>query len=135
MTTATDITKLASQVPAVLAEASSTLKKLAAANASLVSENEGLRTELRLTKIAQRMEDRGLEPSLGFAEKLSKLQEIPATKLDAFEMAIEMGPSTFKLGSLEDEDTRTTSMSGSVNLEAAAKNLEDFISSGAALSS
>lgn len=103
-----DMNKLASQIPGVLQEASQHMRKIANANADLVRENEELRHELRLTKLARRMEERGLEPSLDYEAKLASLQDIDVSRLDALEQAVELAAGGFTLGRLDagDGDTK-----------------------------
>lgn len=129
--------KLASQVPAVLAETGRHMSKLASRNVELEQENSALRHELRLHKLAHRMEERGLEQSLSFEEKVAHLQSVPTGKLDALEQAVELTHGGFKLGSLQEPDTNPND-NGVAHMElgsaAHEKALDDFIMSGRALS-
>ena len=100
-----NMNKLASQVPAVLAEASATLRKTSSRLIQVEGENAALRNELRVTKLAMRMEERKLEPALDLSSKISSLKEVDPTKLDALEQAVELTAGGFKLGSLEETST------------------------------
>lgn len=107
-----DIKKIASQVPAVLQESAQHMRKLSEDNANLVQENDELRHELRLVKLARRMEERGLEPSLDFDEKVATLRGFDRSKLASFEQAVEITAGGFALGRLEHPDDKTASDSG-----------------------
>lgn len=128
--------KLASQVPAVLAATSAHMSKLAGRNVELEAENKALQNELRLHKLAHRMEERGLEQSLSFEEKVAHLQQVKRAKLDALEQAVELTHGGFKLGSLKEPDTTPDTEVGHSELGSAAQQnaLDDFIMSGRALS-
>jgi len=121
--------KLASQVPGILSEASSHLKKVASENVSLHQRNDALTRELRLHKLAMRMEERNLEPHLTMKQKIAHLQTVPPARLDATEQAIELSAGGYKLGSLQtsSEETQHGGVSSS------ALDLDNYITSGQAL--
>jgi hypothetical protein len=123
----TDISKLASAVPSILAETSNCLRKLASTNAGLVKENEDLRHALRVMKIARRMEERALDAGTPYEAKVARLQGFESEKLDTLEHAIELSPGGFKLGSLQQQDEEPR---GPMDL---SKGLEAFILNGSAL--
>lgn len=130
-----DLQKLASQVPAILAESSKHLSKLASNNVKLSEENSVLRNELRLHKIARRMEDRGLESGLSFEQKIAHLHEVDSSKLDALEAAVELTHGGFKLGSLaEVDEPNNKGVVQEVGSATHFNTLDDFIMSGRALS-
>lgn len=130
-----NMNKLASKVPAILAEASAHLRKTASRLVEVEGENTRLRHELRITKIAHRMEERGLDPALNLEAKIAQLHEVAEKRFDALEQAIELSPGGFKLGSLE-EPEETDSVEGVPSeLGSAAHHnaLDAFIVSGRAL--
>jgi hypothetical protein len=127
--------KLASQVPAVLAEASAHLRKTASRLVEVETENTALRHELRITKLAQRMEARGLEQTLNLGQKMAHLKEVDPTKLDALEHAVELSAGGFKLGSLEEPsgDNSVEDVQSELGSAAHHEALDTFILSGRAL--
>jgi len=127
--------KLAHQVPAVLAEASATLRKTASRLVEVENENDALKHQLRVEKLARRMEQRGLDPNLDFDQKIAHLQEVDKTKLDTLEQAVELSAGGFKLGSLEDSQTNDSVEGVHEELGSAAHHeaLDNFILSGRAL--
>lgn len=129
-----DMNKLASKVPAILAEASAHLRKTASRLVEVENENTRLRHELRITKIAQRMEERGLDPALNLDQKISHLSDVDPGKFDALEQAVELSAGGFKLGSLEEPENNNVegdpSELGSADHHDA---LDAFILSGRAL--
>lgn len=127
----TDMKKLAEQAPQILSASANHLRKLANANVDLAQRNQELEHQLRLHKLARRMEDRGLEQQFNFEEKLSHLQEIDSSKLDSLEQAVELSPGGFKLGSLQIETTGQESSPAPGNTS--YKELDEFIESGGAL--
>jgi len=128
-----DTRKMASQVPAVLAEASATLRKTASRLIEAENENGILRNELRLAKIARRMEQRGLEPALDFEQKIAQLKEVQPSKLDALEHAVELTAGGFKLGSLEEPNDNVEGVHGESVSATNYASLDNFILSGRAL--
>ena len=126
-----DMEKIAAQVPGIVTEARDHLRKMAH---TLVTEREksaSLERELRLHKLARRMESRRIDDELDFEQKLSKLASIPTGRLDSFETALEMSPGGFKLGSLQDQEETSAGVEGLSSSEA-QKNLDSWISSNAA---
>lgn len=95
-----NLIKIAHDAPGVLLEGARTTRKLAQDNVNLFNENEALKRELTINKLAMRMHDRGLEPSLSLSEKVTMFGGVPEEKLAAVEAAIEMAAGGFKLGSL-----------------------------------
>lgn len=96
-----DMTKVAGQVPGIMHEAAQHMRKLAEHNTELLQERDALAHENRLMKLARRMEQRGLEPSLSFEEKVAKLHDVPSEKLAATEQAIELTAGGFRLGHVD----------------------------------
>lgn len=99
-----DITKLASETPAVLLEGARITRKLASDNVELTQKLSGVEHELHVHKLAMRMQERGLEPALSLSEKVAMLAAVEPTKLAAIEAAVEMSAGGFKLGSLRNEE-------------------------------
>jgi hypothetical protein len=128
-----DLTKLASQIPAITQEAAGHLRKLAHQNVELVQENESLKAELRLHKIARRMEERRIDGELSFEEKVARLQQVPGDKIDALETAIEISPGGFKLGSLQDGEETGSGGGEGLSVKDQQHQLDTFILSGQAL--
>lgn len=91
-------------IPVTLSLAAKHMRKLASDNAALYDSNQRLAHELRLHKIAMRMEERSLDPGVPLQEKVAQLQEFPPNKLDSLEQAIELSAGGFKLGSLQEAD-------------------------------
>ena len=129
-----NMNKLASQVPAVLAEASATLRKTSSRLIQVEGECSALRNELRVTKLAMRMEERKLEPALDLQQKIASLKEVDPGKLDSLEHAVELAAGGFKLGSLEQASTDSVEGVHSEQGSAAQyETLDNFILSGRAL--
>lgn len=123
-------------VPQVLAESAAHLQKLAADNSELLSENEkiaaenaALKHELRCIKVAKRMEERNLEPTLTLAEKVASLSEMNSEKLDVVEASVELVAGGFSLGGLKNNDETGEKTAG-----AAVADLDNFILSQQAFS-
>lgn len=103
------LTKLAHDVPAVLAEGARVTRKLAQDNIELASVNEALERSLRLHKLAMRMEERKLEPSLTVTEKVAMLEKITDDRrLSGIEAAVEMQAGGFKLADLRVDEEITS---------------------------
>lgn len=132
-----DMEKLAAEIPAILTESSAQLRKLAHENTQLVEERDAALYELRLNKVARRLEERNLESDLSFTQKLAYLQSIDPSKMDAFEQAIELSTGGFKLGSIQREETVTKESSETLPGELGSRDnhetLDRFILSGSAL--
>lgn len=92
---------LASELPAVMQAASQHLKKLAAQVVAAEKRASAAEAELRLAKIARRMEDRGLDRNVTFDDKVAHLRELDSEKLASFEQAIEMAAGGFRLGQVQ----------------------------------
>lgn len=99
-----NLIKIAHDAPGVLLEGARITRKLAQDNVDLHTENEALRHELTINKLAMRMHERGLESSLSLAEKATMLGGVPVDKLAALEAAIEMSAGGFKLATLFNPD-------------------------------
>lgn len=129
-----DMEKVAHEVPAIMQAASQHLVKLAGQNVELVKRAESAEHELRVMKLARRMDVRGLHPNLSYEDKIAQLMEVPEEKLATMEQAVEMAAGGVRLGRVaETTDTggKTASFDGGGN---AGDELEDFIESQAALS-
>ena len=98
------LTKLAGDVPGVLAASAQHMRKLATANVSLVKRASAAEHELRLMKLARRMEVRGLEPNLSFEEKVAGLQEVSTDKLAVLEQSVELSAGGFNLARVAGPD-------------------------------
>lgn len=98
------LTKLAHDVPAVLAEGARVTRKLAQDNLDLTATNEALEKSLRIHKLAMRMEERKLEPSLSVTEKVAMLEKVDDRRLSGIEAAVEMQAGGFKLADLRNDD-------------------------------
>lgn len=125
-----DFNKIAEQAPQILSASAAHLRKLASENVKLAQNVQALEHQLRLHKLARRMEDRGLEPQYNFEEKLAHLQDVDSSRLDSLEQAVELSAGGFKLGSLHDtgESTDTPPAPG-----ATYTDLDSYIESGGAL--
>ncbi len=107
-----DLTKIASDAPAVLLEGAKLTRKLAQDNIDLQERNDALQHELTLHKLAMRMQERGLDPELTLEEKVARLRGVEPTKLAGIEAAVEMSPGGFKLGSLRNEEELVSEQPG-----------------------
>jgi hypothetical protein len=103
-----DMDKVAGQVPGIMQTAAEHMRKLAGQNVELVKRAEAAEHEVRLVKLARRMEQRGIEPSLGFDEKLAHLRSIEIGKIASLEQAVELAAGGFRLGRLEAEEKRAS---------------------------
>lgn len=104
-----DLTKLAQDVPGIVKEASDHMRKLAAQNVELAGERDAAVHELRLMKLARRMEQRGLESALSYEDKVASLRDVPSTKLATLESAVELAAGGFRLGQLSTDTNKTAS--------------------------
>lgn len=102
------LTKIAQDAPAMLLEGARLTRKLAQENVDLAAENDAVRHELSVHKLAMRMQERGLEPSLSLSEKVAMLSNVDPTKLAAIEAAVEMSAGGFKLATLRNEEELTS---------------------------
>lgn len=123
--------KIAAQVPVIVTEARDHLRKMAHSLVTEIEKSAALERELRLHKLARRMEARRIDDELDFDEKLAKLASIPNGRLDSFETALEMSPGGFKLGSLQDQEETSAGTEGLSSTEA-QNQLDTWISSNAA---
>lgn len=120
-----EMTKFAGAVPGVLHEAAALTRKLASANLDLVRERDEAVHQLRLTKLAQRMHERGIDPHLSFDEKVAHLGNHEVTKIAALEMGLSLvGGGLHSLGQLE-EKTAGEAHGASTGLT--QEGLNDFI--------
>jgi hypothetical protein len=133
----TNLTKIAADAPAILHEAAREMRKLAEDNVELSQKCDGLERELRIHKLAMRMDERGLEAGLSTSEKIASLSQLPAEKIAAIEAAVEMVPGGFKLASLRETNDELASVSatlppGELGSSAHYARLDSFIVSGSA---
>lgn len=136
----TNIEKIAADAPAILHEAAREMRKLAEDNVELTDKVAVLERELRIHKLAMRMDERGLETALSTAEKIASLSALPMEKLSAIEAAVEMVPGGFKLASLRETNEELASYSsdsrtlppGELGSSAHYARLDSFIVSGQA---
>lgn len=99
------LTKIAQDAPAMLLEGARLTRKLAQENVDLTAENDAVKHDLTVHKLAMRMQERGLEPSLTLGEKVAMLSKTDPSKLAAIEAAVEMSAGGFKLATMRvDED-------------------------------
>lgn len=125
--------KLAHQIPGILHASAEHLTKLASDNAALLDENEALRHELRVIKLAQRMTERGLDPALSLEDKVASLRDFGDTKLASLESAVELVAGGFSLGSVSrtDETLGTVKKAGQLYPYADGEDpLDNFVLSG-----
>jgi hypothetical protein len=130
--------KLASDVPGILGAAAQHLRVMAEQNVELQKRASAAEHELRLIKLAQRMESRGIEPNLSLEEKVATLLELNDDKLAATEAAVELSAGGFNLGRLRhsslDGGTKVASQQGELyTTESGADDLDSFIESQQAL--
>lgn len=117
--------KLASQMPGVLKEAADHMRKLANQNVDLLQENGELKSELRIMKLARRMEERGIEPTLDFDTKVASLREVGDEKLSVIEQAVELAPGGFNLGRLGGGEESSDKVAGDES--PSGDSLEHFV--------
>jgi hypothetical protein len=134
-----DMQKLAQDAPAILQAGAKHLRKMAQANVDLQREKEALEHEVRVMKLARRMEVRGLQPSLSFEEKVAALKDVDGEKLAHMEHGVEIAAGGFRLGELEDPAERSTKAASAPQGESYAldqggsDSLDQFVLSGQAL--
>lgn len=109
----------------VIHQSAQHMRKLAHDNVALVEQVKKLAHELRVYKLAERMESLNLEPGLTLREKVAHIQQIPEDKLDSFEQALEFVPGGFKLGHLE--DPRDAGMGVKSSRESWYQDIENFL--------
>ena len=122
--------KVAGQVPGVMGAAAQHLRKMAGQNIELVKRAEVAEHEVKVMKIARRMDQRGLEPNLSFEEKTAMLRDMDPEKLGSLEQAIELTAGGFRLGHVEQPEEKRASRSGGEmygSTEAGSDMLEDFV--------
>lgn len=129
-----DLTKIASDAPAVLLEGARVTRKLAQDNMELVERADALEKELTIHKLAMRMQERGLEPALSIEEKIAMLRSVEPIKLAGIEAAVEMSAGGFKLATLREEDFTSeqpaqTKSSGELGSSAHYERLDTFVRS------
>lgn len=129
-----DLTKIASDAPAVLLEGARVTRKLAQDNMELVERADALEKELTIHKLAMRMQERGLEPALSIEEKIAMLRSVEPVKLAGIEAAVEMSAGGFKLATLREEDftpeqPAQTKSSGELGSSAHYERLDNFVRS------
>jgi hypothetical protein len=122
----TNMKKVASEVPAIMQTAAQHMRKLASSNQSLMKRASAAEHELRLMKLARRMEQRGLEPEMDFEEKVAALREFDEEKLASFAQAIEMAAGGARLGSLDNADNTNTKRASHGERQS-SDELEDFV--------
>lgn len=120
--------KLAGDVPAILAEASQHMRKLATQNVELQKRASIAEEELRRMKIARRMEARNLEPQLSLEEKMASLASLPTEKLATLEQAVEIAAGGVSLARLEDDKgTKTASHGGELYSSQSRDSLDEYV--------
>lgn len=127
--------KLASQIPGILHASAEHLTKLAEDNAALIDENAALRHELRVIKLAQRMSERGLDPSLSLDDKVDSLRGFGDEKLASLESAVELVAGGFSFGHISrtDETVGTVKKAGQLYPYSEGEDpCDNFVLSGSA---
>ena len=122
--------KVAGQVPGVMNAAAQHLRKMAGKNVELSKRAEAAEHEVRVMKIARRMEQRGLEPGLAFEEKIAALRDLEPVKLSHMEQAIELAAGGFHLGHVEEKrEEKRASHGGELYAtgDGGSDLLEDFV--------
>lgn len=102
----------AQKLPELLMAAQQQLTKMAHQNVELAKERDAAVHELRVVKMAQRMEERRIQPARSLEEKVAELRGLSPDKLAHVEHAIELTAGGFTLGSLVESDDRPTEVSG-----------------------
>lgn len=134
-----DMDKIASQVPGILNAGAAHMRKIAQQNVDLVRQNQALENEVRVMKLARRMEDRGLQNDLDYDEKCASLRDADDTKLASIESAVEIVAGGFSLGKLDnpaDRGQKVATIQGeNYNLNPGDEDpLNEFVLSGSAFS-
>lgn len=88
----TPLLKIAQESPTHLRGAASHMRKLASTVIELEERATAAEREVLNYKLAARMEQRGLQPDMDYAAKVAHVAKLPATKLAAFEEALELAP-------------------------------------------
>jgi hypothetical protein len=125
--------KVAYGVPEIMQAASQHLVKLAGQNVELSKRANGAEHELRVMKLARRMDLRGLHQNLSYEEKVAQLLEIPIEKLATMEQAVEMAAGGVRLGKVAEASDTGSKLASDPSGSADPDELETFIESQAAL--
>ena len=129
------LTKIAHDAPAMLLEGARLTRKLAQENVDLSAENDAVKHELTVHKLAMRMQERGLEPGLSLSEKVAMLSNVDPAKLAGIEAAVEMSAGGFKLATLRVEEELTSAQPaqakahGEIGSSAHYERLDDVVRS------
>lgn len=133
-----DMDKVAAQVPGVLSAGAAHMRKIAQQNIDLVRQCEALENEVRVMKLARRMEERNIQNDLSFEEKCASLRDADNEKLATYESAVELSAGGFTLGSLKDLNTHNGEKLATIkgeeySLEPGESDpLDEFVLSGSA---
>jgi len=129
-----ELMKLAGDAPGILAAGAQHMRALSTQNVELLKRAGSAETELRLMKLARRMEVRGMEPNLSFEEKVAGLREIPAEKLGSMEEAVEIAAGGVSLGRVasEEDNGRKVASTELYHSDGGVDDLEEFVLSGQA---
>ncbi len=135
-----EMDKLAAKVPGIMATGAAHMRKIAQQNVDLVRQNQALTNEIRVMKLARRMEDRGIQNDLSFEEKIAALRDADPQKLASMEGAVEISAGGFTLGALKDRSEimggeKVASIKGEEYSLGTGESdpLDTFVLSGAAL--
>jgi len=105
------------QVPEILGAARTHLIKLSNSNVKLAEERDAARHELHVMKVALRMEERGLDPTTTFDEKVAALRAMPAPKLASTEDAVEIAAGGVRLTKLSEAQEAGSAATTSTELD------------------
>lgn len=108
------------------------MRTLSTQNVELLKRASSAEHELRLMKLARRMEVRGMEPNLSFEEKVAGLREIPSEKLGSLEEAVEIAAGGVSLGRVatsEDGGQKVAASELYHSNEGGGDDLEEFVMS------
>lgn len=108
--------ELKQMLPGLIKESSDHITKLASENLALLDDNEALKQEVRALKLAHVMQERGLEPSLSYEEKVASLLALPRPKLAAVEAGLEFSAGGFSIGHVaapaDNDESRAAKIAG-----------------------
>lgn len=130
-----DMNKVAADVPAMMHSAATHMRKLAGSNVELSKRAQSAEHELRVMKIARRMDLRGLHPNLSYEEKIASLRDYSTEKLATTEAAIDLAAGGVRMPQLQQTETAHKVASGENRApgESDSDPLEEYIESQAAL--
>ena len=107
--------KLAADLPAVLTEAANHMEAMSRNQVALEKRASDAEHELRVMKLARRMEERGVHSTLSFEEKVAELRGAHSEKLAAMENGLEFAARGFNLGTAKEPEVSNGSSADQID--------------------